>query len=168
MSAESDIFALLNKVMSRLTERNLIKMGINFVTSSNRKDIAQIYSDVFEVEEALESATDFMTEDKAKMPVEAQSSKLWEYVERGIGDVPRRLRERSSQILRLSEIFETSGSNNFAIVVAAIISAILTCGATLLATSMTRAGNEDVNASSNHLAIARPVNQAVSCIPHPH
>jgi len=148
---EFNINVTIRDVLGRLTERNPLASAWNSIYHSNRRDIALVYSDLFDLEDALNGIKSSIEDDKRRLDEDDTSSPLWYYVQRELNDFPHNARENIAHLLRLSEVFETSRANNWTIVAAALVSAVITCLATLGAVVLTHpaCANASGNQSNN-------------------
>lgn len=128
--AEINLRNDVRSVLSRITERNVFKNIYNSFAFSNRKDIANIYSSNFELEE-ISSELRKLSYIRDKSDDSFPDSPLWTYVEDRESEYPKLAKDEVQGLVRLAEVFEMGGSNNFAILVAALASATLTVIATL-------------------------------------
>lgn len=128
---ENDTIELVRSVLSRLTEKKTLIKRITSINHSNKRDLAIIYSNIFEIEQSASAMKDDVVYSRSKMPEAAQKSPLWEFCNGEMKNLPNEIRRDLIDLIRLSEVFETSGANSRAVLIAALSSALLTCVATL-------------------------------------
>lgn len=111
-------------VLNRLVERNPFYRVWNAIKHSNRLDIADIYRLRFAGDDIRRAVHNSVAYAKKKETWISESP-LWQYVEEELEDMQDNEKDEIIQLLRLSEIFETGGANNAAIIFASLLSALV-------------------------------------------
>jgi hypothetical protein len=123
-------------VLERITEDNIVTRLLNFFKHSNKRDIATGYLALIELERLIERHLKSSKSNRSKLPHSVSESPMWEYVENILSDTKSDAKSGMDDIIKLSQTFETSSSNNYTVIAAGFISAALAFAATILAAAL--------------------------------
>lgn len=133
---EAEASMEMTAALDRLTEVNPVKRIWRNLFNSNKRALFAAYQAILEIEEEAESAHERFQRHSEALYGEGLGSELLGYAEEILDQLPTNVSSKLSGAARLIELFETSRSNNSAVLLAGLLSAVIAATATLAAQAL--------------------------------
>jgi hypothetical protein len=134
MHDEERIFENLERLVMRFGRASRFERLKSLFGPSPRAMLLDIHMQIIEMERVLLGLHRFVETEKAKLLGERLASDLLIYVDQAAKELPSDVSRQIGNVTRLTEAFETSRANNFAVFIAAALSSV----ATALLTSLVK------------------------------